>query len=134
MSLQDLPSSPTLTRSASAVWQSRAHAAAFAADPEYPEFVQRRQSLATAPVRDLHVPMSGDPQSCIEAPVGEFDFYKTHDTSTEESHELARRTDYHLQSLQPPGFHGASHGVSVEDPTIGVYLSGWDAVEVRLEM
>ena len=134
MSLQDLSSSPTLTRSGSAVWQSRAHAAAFAADPSYPEIVRKRQSLATAPVRDLHVPLSGAPQPCIEAPVTEIDIYKTRDTNIEETHELARLTVYHIRSLQPPGFHGVGFGVPDEDPAIGVYLAGWDAVEVRREM
>ncbi|KAH9164806.1 hypothetical protein EDB89DRAFT_387372 [Lactarius sanguifluus] len=112
-------------------WQSRAQAAAFAADPLYPEFVQRHQSLATTPVRDLHVPLSGTPQLCVEAPVTEVDIYKAHGARIEETHEMAHSGMRHLRSLQPQGFTGSSYGVTHEDPSVGVYIAGWNSVEVR---
>ncbi|KAH9014746.1 hypothetical protein EDB84DRAFT_810039 [Lactarius hengduanensis] len=115
-------------------WQSRAHAAAFAADPLYPEFVQRRQSLATTPVRDLHVPLSGTPQLCVEAPVTAVDIYKVHGTRMEESHEMTHSVMHHLQSLQPQGFTGFSYGVTHEDPSVGVYFAGWNSVEDHMRV
>jgi hypothetical protein len=118
----------------SEVWQSRAHAAAFAADPSYPEFVHRRESLATSPVRDIHVPVSGAPQPCIEAPVTAVDIYITHDTNKEKAHEVAHTTINLLRSLKPTGFHGSSYGVTLEDPTVGLYIAGWNTVQVRFEM
>ncbi|KAH9069665.1 hypothetical protein EDB83DRAFT_2314341 [Lactarius deliciosus] len=99
-----------------AVWQSRAHAAAFAADPLYPEFVQRRQSLATTPL-------------CVEAPVTAVDIYKAFGTCTEETHQMAHNAIRHIRSLQPQGFTGSSHGVTHEDPSVGVYVAGWNSVE-----
>ncbi|KAH8982464.1 hypothetical protein EDB86DRAFT_2970526 [Lactarius hatsudake] len=110
-------------------WRSRAHAAAFAADPLYPEFVQRRQSLATTPVRDLHVPLSGTPQLCVEAPVTAVDFYKAYGTCIEETHQMAQSAIRHIRSLHPQGFTGSSYGVTREDPSVGVYIAGWNSVE-----
>ncbi|KAH9162053.1 hypothetical protein EDB89DRAFT_2027606 [Lactarius sanguifluus] len=117
-----------------AVWQSRAQAAAFAADPLYPEFVQRHQSLATTPVRDLHVPLSGTPQLCVEAPVTEVDIYKAHGARIEETHEMAHSGMRHLRSLQPQGFTGSSYGVTHEDPSVGVYIAGWKSVEDHMRV
>ncbi|KAI0292241.1 hypothetical protein B0F90DRAFT_1823093 [Multifurca ochricompacta] len=50
-------------------WPSRDHVAAFKADPSYPAFLQKRQSLATAPVYDVLVQFSGSPKRCLEAPI-----------------------------------------------------------------
>jgi len=82
-------------------------------------------------VRDLHAPLSGTPQLCVEAPVTEVDFYKAHDARIEETHEMAHSAMHDLRSLQPQGFTGSSFGVTHEDPSIGVYFAGWNAVEVR---
>ena len=108
--------------------------AAFVADPSYPEFVQRRESLASTPVRDIHVPVSGAPQPCIEAPVTAVDFYTTHDTGKEKAHEAVHTAIHLIRSLKPKGFHGSSYGVTLEDPTVGLHIAGWNAVEVRCEM
>ncbi|KAH9017798.1 hypothetical protein EDB84DRAFT_1679464 [Lactarius hengduanensis] len=116
-----------------AVWQSRAHAAAFAADPLYPEFVQRRQSLATTPVRDLYAPLSGNAQLCVEAPITEVDVYKVHVAHIEE-HEIGHSAMHLIQSLQPQGFTGSSYGVVHEDPSIGVYFAGWNSVEDHMRL
>lgn len=110
-------------------WQSRAHAAAFAADPSYPEFVQRLRSLAATPVRDFHAPLSGSPQLYVEAPVTVVDLYKTQDSRVQETHEMTRSAFQHFWSLQPPGFTGFSSGVAHEDPTVGVCLAGWNSIE-----
>ncbi|KAH9164292.1 hypothetical protein EDB89DRAFT_2017828 [Lactarius sanguifluus] len=115
-------------------WQSRAHATAFAADPLYPEFVQRRQSLATTPVRDLYAPLSGDPQLCVEAPITEVDVYRVHGARIEEAHEVGHSAMHHLRSLQPQGFTGSSYGVVHEDPSIGVYFAGWNSVEDHMRI
>ncbi|KAH9055705.1 hypothetical protein EDB87DRAFT_1283397 [Lactarius vividus] len=115
-------------------WQSRAHAAAFAADPLYPEFVLRRQSLATTPVRDLYAPLSGTPQLCVEAPVTEVDIYKTHEAHIEEAHEMAHSAMHHLRSLQPHGFTGSGYGVLREDRSVGVYFAGWNSVEDHMRV
>ncbi|KAI9435970.1 hypothetical protein H4582DRAFT_492634 [Lactarius indigo] len=115
-------------------WQSRAHAAAFVADPSYPEFVQKRQSLATTPVRDLHAPLSGTPQLCIEAPVTEVDIYKAQESRVEETHEIARSTIRHLWSLKPQGLIGSTFGVTHGDPSVGVYFGGWNAVEDHMRI
>jgi hypothetical protein len=84
-------------------------------------------------VRDIHVPVSGAPQPCIEAPVTEVNIYTMHDTSKEIAHEVAHIA-MHLRSLKPTGFHGSSYGVTLEDPTVGLYIAGWNAVQVRCEM
>jgi len=115
-------------------WQSHAHAAAFAADPSYPEFVQKRMSLATTPVRDHRLTVSGAPLPCIEAPVSEVDFYKTRDFGIEETHEMARNTIHIVRSLQARGFHGCSFGVAHDDRTVGVYLGGWDSEEDHMNL
>ncbi|KAH8978443.1 hypothetical protein EDB92DRAFT_2108023 [Lactarius akahatsu] len=115
-------------------WQSRAHAAAFAADPLYPEFVQRRQSLATTPVRDLYAPLSGDPQLCVEAPVTDVAIFKAHEARIEKMHETAHSAVHLLRSLQLQGFTGSSLGVTHEDPSVGIYFSGWNSVEDHMRI
>ncbi|KAH8978439.1 hypothetical protein EDB92DRAFT_584262 [Lactarius akahatsu] len=111
-------------------WQSRAHAATFAADPLYPEFVQRRQSLATTPVRDFYAPLSGNPQLCVEAPITVVDIFKAHEARIEKMHETLHNTANHLLWLQPQGFTGSSSlGVTREDPSVGIYFGGWNSVE-----
>ncbi|KAH8999856.1 hypothetical protein EDB86DRAFT_3242550 [Lactarius hatsudake] len=118
-----------------AVWQSRAHAAAFAADPLYPEFVQRRQSLATTPVRDLYVSLSGNPQLCVEAPITVVDIFKAHEARIEKMHETLHSTAHHLWLLQPRGFTGSSSlGVTHEDPSVGIYFGGWNSVEDHMRI
>ncbi|KAH9164287.1 hypothetical protein EDB89DRAFT_2017801 [Lactarius sanguifluus] len=112
-------------------WQSRVHAAAFAADPLYPEFVQRRQSLATTPVRDLYASLSGNPQLCVEAPVTEVDIFKAQEARIEKMHETLHNTVHFLWLLQPQGFAGSSPSVTCEDPLVGIYFGGWNSVEVR---
>jgi len=115
------------------VWQSRAHAAAFAADPSYPEFVQRRESLATSAVRDIHVPVSGTPQPYM-APVTEVSIYTTHDSRIEKTHKEARAMIHLLRSLKPTGFHGSVDGVTLEDPTVGLYIAGWNTVQDHMRV
>ena len=78
--------------------------------------------------------LSEAPLSCFEAPITEVDILRTDDTHIEEMHGVARSTVHLIQSMQPPGFHGSSYGVQVEDPTVGVYMAGWDTVEVRREI
>jgi hypothetical protein len=39
-----------------------------------------------------------------------------------------------VQSLKPTGFHGSTHGVTLEDPTVGIHIAGWNTVQVRFEM
>ncbi|KAH9021705.1 hypothetical protein EDB83DRAFT_2527703 [Lactarius deliciosus] len=118
-----------------AVWQSRAHAAAFAADPLYPEFVQRRQSLATTPVRDLCASLSGNPQLCVEAPITVVDIFKAHEARIEKMHETLHSTAHHLWLLQPRGFTGSSSlGVAHEDPSVGIYFGGWNSVEDHMRI
>ncbi|KAH8999851.1 hypothetical protein EDB86DRAFT_2907780 [Lactarius hatsudake] len=115
-------------------WQSRAHAAAFAADPLYPEFVQRRQSLATTPVRDLYAPLSGNPQLGVEAPVTEVGIFKAHEARIEKMHETLHSTVHQLWLLQPQGFIGSSLGMTHEDPSVGIYFGGWNSVEDHMRI
>ncbi|KAH9055709.1 hypothetical protein EDB87DRAFT_1283539 [Lactarius vividus] len=115
-------------------WQSRAHAAAFAADPLYPEFVQRLQSLATTPVRDLYAPLSGNPQLCVEAPITEVDIYKAHEARIERMYETLHSTVHLLWSLRPQGLTGSSLGVTHEDPSVGIYFGGWNTVEDHMRI
>ncbi|KAH8982473.1 hypothetical protein EDB86DRAFT_2970662 [Lactarius hatsudake] len=116
-------------------WQSRAHAAAFAADPLYPEFVQRRQSLATTPVRDLYASLSGNPQLCVKAPITVVDIFKAHEARIEKMHETLHNTAHHLWLLQPRGFTGSSSlGVTHEDPSVGIYFGGWNSVEDHMRI
>jgi hypothetical protein len=122
-----------------AVWQSHAHSTAIKADPSYPTFVHDREALATAPVFDIHVPFSGNPQRTLEAPVTEMSFYKTDDREVNpdvrpaaETQELIRHITYRIESLQLQGFIALSWGIAIEDGTRGVYLAGWKSIEVRL--
>jgi len=118
-------------------WQSRAHAAAFATDPMYPEFIQRRESLATSPVCDLHVafsPLSGTPQICVEAPLTVLIIYHVQESHVEKGHEASLMAFHRLPSLQVPGFKGNSTGVADEDPAVGVYISGWNSLEEHLRV
>jgi hypothetical protein len=103
------------------------------ADPSYPEFVERRLSLATSPVRDVRVSLTGA-EAFIHAPFTQVLYYKTPDTDREEVHEKARDVINSIRSLQPPGFHGSTYGLTLEDITLGVYVAGWRSVEVRREM
>jgi hypothetical protein len=103
------------------------------ADPSYPEFVERRQSLAINPVRDVRVSLTGV-ETFILAPFTQVLLYKTPDTGIEEVHEAARDVINIIRSLQPPGFHGSTYGITLDDPTLGVYVAGWRSVEVRCKM
>ncbi|KAH9021701.1 hypothetical protein EDB83DRAFT_2431205 [Lactarius deliciosus] len=115
-------------------WQSHAHAAAFAADPLYPEFVQRRQSLATTAVRDLCAPLSWTPQLLVEAPVTGIDIFKAQEARIEKMHETLHSTVYFLRSLQPQGYIGSSYGMTHEDPLVGIHFSGWNSVEDHMRI
>ena len=76
--------------------------------------------------------MSGTPpQLCVKTPVNEVAIFKTHDAHVEEGHEAAFAAIRRIRSLQPPGFTGSSAGVTDEDPTVGVHISGWNSIEVR---
>ena len=121
-----------------AVWQSHAHATAIQTDPSYRTFVQDREALATAPVFDIHVPFSGNPQRTLDAPVTEMSFYKTDDREVNpdarpaaETQELIRHITYRIESLQLHGFIALSWGIAIEDGKWGVYLGGWKSIEVR---
>jgi hypothetical protein len=123
------------------VWQSHAHATAIKADPRYPTFVQDRDALVSAPVYEVHVRFSGNPQRTLEAPVTEVDFYKTDDDDGEanaddarpaaETQEMIRRVTLRMESLQMQGFVALSWGIAIEDGTRGVHIAGWRSVEVR---
>ncbi|KAH9021706.1 hypothetical protein EDB83DRAFT_2320444 [Lactarius deliciosus] len=115
-------------------WQSRAHAAAFAADPLYPEFVQRRQSLATTAVRDLCASLSGNPQLCVEAPITVVDIFKAHEARIEKMHETLHSAMHLLWLLQLQGFTGSSFGVTHEDPLVSIYFGGWNSVEDHMRI
>ena len=82
-------------------------------------------------MRDHHVALSGTPLLSIEAPITEIDNYKTLDTHIEEGHKAVLRVVRRVLSLQAPGFIGSSYCVTDEDPTVGIYVSGWNSVEVR---
>ncbi|KAN0128862.1 hypothetical protein V8E53_013360 [Lactarius tabidus] len=111
------------------LWQSRAHADAFVEDPLYLEFVERRLSLAINPVCDFRVSLSGV-EHFVLAPYTQVLIYKTPDTGIlEEVHEAARDVINIIRSLQPPGFHGSTYGITLDDPTLGVYIAGWRSVE-----
>ncbi|KAI9435978.1 hypothetical protein H4582DRAFT_2100061 [Lactarius indigo] len=86
---------------------------AFAADPLNPRFLQRRQSLAATPIRDLRTPLSGFLQLRVEVPVTEVDFLQTH---------------------EPQGFLGSSFGVTHEDPSVAVCSTGWSSVEFHMRI
>ncbi len=82
-------------------------------------------------MRDLYVPLCGTPQCYVEAPITEVDFYMMRDTHTKETHEQIQAAAHLVRSFQPQGFFGSSLGLVHDVPTIGVYMAGWDAVEVR---
>lgn len=120
------------------VWESHEHALACKADPSYPTILQEREALATEPIYEVHVRFSGNPVRGIQSPVTEVDFYKTTDervdpgaTPAAETQEMIRRVVYRIETLQSPGFIAISWGVSLEDPTRGVSITGWRSVEVR---
>jgi hypothetical protein len=103
-------------------------------DPLYLEFVERRLSLAINPVCDFRVSLSGV-EHFVLAPYTQVLIYKTPDTGIlEEVHEAARDVINIIRSLQPPGFHGSTYGITLDDPTLGVYIAGWRSVEVRCKM
>ena len=103
------------------------------ADASYPEFVERRRSLATIPVRDVRVALTGA-EPYLLAPCTQVLIYRTVDTDIEEAHKAAREVVNVFRSLQMPGFRGSTLGVSTEDPTLGAYIAGWRAAEVRREI
>lgn len=103
------------------------------ADASYPEFVERRRSLSTTPVRDVRVSLTGA-EPFMQAPFTQVLIYKTVDTDIEEAHRVAREVVDVFRSLRTPGFRGSTLGVSTEDPTLGAYIAGWRSVEVRREM
>jgi hypothetical protein len=126
------------TRSCLTVWESHAHATAIKADPSYPTFIQDREALATAPVYEVHVPFSGNPQRAFEAPVTEVDDLRADDRevnpdamSAAEVQEGVRRSTLLMESYRLQGSIATSSGVAIEDGRIGVYLTGWRTVEVR---
>lgn len=125
------------------VWQSYAHATAIKADPAYPTFFQNREALATAPVFEIHVPLSGDPQPerTLMAPVTEVDFYKTDDIEVNpnskpaaEIQDMVVRVNHHIDSLQLPGYITQNWGTAIEDGTWAITLRGWESIEVRLPL
>jgi hypothetical protein len=117
---------------ATTVWRSHVHATAIKIDPSYSTFVQDRDALVTAPVYEVHVRFSGNPQRTLEAPVTEVDYYKTDDSArpSAETQDMVRRVTYRYESLQVPGFIALSWGVALEDGTRAVNLGGWRSVEV----
>ncbi|KAH9983280.1 hypothetical protein BJV74DRAFT_626431 [Russula compacta] len=116
------------------VWESYAHAAAIKEDPSYALFVQNRQALATAPVRDMHVRFTGSPRRTLEVPVTEVDIYRTLEAGAAETHEKVRRIAYRVESLQMRGFIALSWGVDIEDGTMGVNLNGWRSIEEHMRL
>ena len=90
-----------------------------------------RQSLATTPVRVFHVALSGTPQLWVKAPVTEIGIFTSQDTHIEKVTEMALVAARQIESLQPTGFIGGSFGVPDEDPAVGIYIAGWNTVEVR---
>jgi hypothetical protein len=114
-----------------AVWQTRAHAAAFEDDPSYAAFTQQRDALSSVPVLAIYVHMSGNPRRCLEGPVTEVDFYKLQDDAAEKTQDMIRRLTYRIESLQMRGFLALSWGRSLEDVSRGAYVAGWRTIEVR---
>ena len=115
-----------------AVWQTRAHAAAFEEDPSYMAFTQQRQALAKAPVLAMFIRMSGNPLHSLEAPVTEVDMYQVRAEDTEAAQDLIRSITYRVESMLVRGFLALSWGISLEDRRRGTYFAGWRSVEVRL--
>jgi hypothetical protein len=121
------------------VWQSYAHGAAIKADPSYPTFIQDREALATAPVYEVHVPLPGDPQRTVEAPVTEVEFYKTDDKDVDpdakrmvETQEMIRHVIWRAKSFQIQGYVANVSGIAIENGSRGISLTGWRSIEVRL--
>ena len=75
--------------------------------------------------------MSGTPQLWVKAPFTVVGIFKMLDTHIEEGHEATITAIQRIRLLQPPGLYGCSYGVAGEDPTVGVYIVGWNSVEVR---
>jgi hypothetical protein len=117
-----------------AVWQTRAHAAAFEDDPSYTAFTQQRDVLSSAPVLAIYVHMSGNPRRCLEGPVTEVDFYRLQDDAAEKTQDMIRRLTYRIESLQMRGFLALSWGKSLEDVSRGAYIAGWRTIEVRIAL
>ncbi|KAH9008811.1 hypothetical protein EDB84DRAFT_1571744 [Lactarius hengduanensis] len=92
-----------------AVWQSRTHAAAFAADPLYPDCASRHPSPMSPPSRRTK-------------------------PAIEKMHETVHSAAHLLRSLQLQGFTGSSLGVTHEDPSVGIYFSGWNSVEDHMRI
>ena len=67
----------------------------------------------------------------MEAPVTAVDIYTTHDTDKEKAHKVAHNAIHLLRSLKPTGLHGSTYGVTLEDPTVGLHITGWNTVQVR---
>ena len=129
-------------RARATAWQSEAHAIAIKADPSYSTFVQDLEALATGPVNEVHAPLS-NLQRAVESPVTNVCVYKTNDEvinpvakSAAETHKMVQdgmddMSSLHMQGkLQ--GFIVNSWGITIEDARRGVYLCGWNSIEVRL--
>jgi hypothetical protein len=91
-----------------------------------------------APVYEVHVPFSGNPQRALEAPVTEVVYYMIEDREVNpdarpaaETQEMIRRVTCLEESLKVQGFVAISWGVAIEDGTRGVNLGGWRSIEVR---
>ena len=115
-----------------AVWQTRAHAAAFEDDPAYSAFTQMRDALSSAPILAIFVHMSGNARRCLESPVTEVDVYKLQDDAAEKTQDMIRRLTYRIESLQMRGFYALSWGRALEDVSRGAYIAGWRTIEVRI--
>jgi len=92
-----------------------------------------------APIYEVHVPLPGDPQRILEAPVVEVIHYKTADREVNpdavrpaaETQEMMRRMSCREELPRVQGFIAISWGIAIEDGSRGVYLIGWRSVEVR---
>lgn len=94
-----------------------------------------------APVFEIHAPLSGDPQPerTLKAPVTEVDFYRTDDIEVNPDskpaaaiHDMVVRVNYHIESLQLPGYISQNWGFAFEDGRWAIVLRGWESIEVRL--
>jgi hypothetical protein len=92
-------------------------------DLSYLEFVERRLSLVTTPLRDICVSLTGA-EPFILVPVTQVLLYKTQDTGIQEVHKEAQSIIDIIRSLQPPGFHGSTYDAMLEDITLGIYIAG----------
>ncbi|KAH9991055.1 hypothetical protein BJV77DRAFT_963066 [Russula vinacea] len=124
-------------------WQSYAHATAIKADPSYPSFFQNREALVAAPVFEIHAPLSGDPQPerTLKAPVTEVDFYRTDDIEVNPDskpaaaiHDMVVRVNYHIESLQLPGYISQNWGFAFEDGRWAIVLRGWESIEDHMRL